>query len=68
MLGHADESTTLKQYIYNIEDSEETDAIVRNALEPIEDLKSDQSDQNIIPFSKNKKAENLEKSRVSTIS
>lgn len=52
MLGHADESTTLKHYIYNIEDSTETDNKVLNALDPQNYAKSDQSDQNIIPFTK----------------
>lgn len=33
MLGHADESTTLRHYVYNTENSDETDWIVRNALE-----------------------------------
>lgn len=65
MLGHADESTTLKHYIYNIEDSKETDNKVLNALDPQNDAKSDQSDQNIIPFAKIKRAENLEKSTLS---
>ena len=58
MLGHADESTTLKHYIYNIEDSTETDNKVLNALDPQNDAKRDQSDQNIILFSKIKRAEN----------
>lgn len=62
MLGHADESTTLRHYVYNTESSEETDWIVRNALEC--GTKSDQSDQNIIPFATKKKAENPEKSRL----
>lgn len=68
MLGHADESTTLKHYIFNIEDNSETDDIVLKALEGDEQKKSDQSDQNIITFSKKKKAETLVKSRISTIS
>lgn len=62
MLGHANESTTLKHYIYNIEDSIETDNKVLNALDPQNYAKSDQRDQNIIPFTKIKRAENLEKS------
>ena len=65
MLGHADESTTLKHYIYNIEDSTETDNKVLNALDPQNDAKSDQSDQNIIPFAKIKRAENPVKSTLS---
>lgn len=60
MLGHADESTTLKHYIYNTEDSEETDYKVLDALENRESRKSDQSDQKIISFPKNKKTENLD--------
>lgn len=67
MLGHADESTTLKHYIYNIEDSTETDNKVLNALDPQNHAKSDQSDQNIIPFAKIKRAENLEKSTLSAL-
>lgn len=65
--GYADESTTLKHYIFNVEDNSETENIVLNALEGEKRVKSDQSDQKIILFSKNKKAENLAKSRVSTI-
>jgi len=60
MLGHADESTTLKHYIYNTEDSTETDYKVLDALENKAVIKSDQSDQKIIRFPKNKKAENLD--------
>ena len=67
MLGHADESTTLKHYIYNIEDSTETDNKVLNALDPQNDAKRDQSDQNIILFSKIKRAENLNKSTLSAL-
>lgn len=67
MLGHADESTTLKHYIYNIEDSTETDNKVLNALDPQNHAKSDQSDQNIIPFAKIKRAENPVKSTLSAL-
>ena len=67
MLGHADEATTLKHYIYNIEGSTETDNKVLNALAPKNDTKRDQSDQNIIPFRKLKRAENPEKSRPSAL-
>ena len=67
MLGHADESTTLKHYIYNIEDSIETDNKVLNALDPQNYAKSDQRDQNIIPFTKIKRARNLEKSTLSAL-
>lgn len=65
MLGHADESTTLKHYIYNIEDNEETDCMVRRALEGESIVKNVQRDQKIIFFPDNKKAENLEESRFS---
>lgn len=67
MLGHADESTTLKHYIYNIEGSAETDNKVLNALGPQNYAKSDQGDQNIIPFAKIKRAKNLEKSTFSAL-
>ena len=56
MLGHADESTTLKHYIYNTENSRETDEKVLNALGEEKTSKSDQSDQKIISFTKIKKA------------
>ncbi len=64
MLGHADESTTLKHYIYNIEDNEETENKVLEALGDKGTAKSDQSDQNIISFSDRKKAGNLELSKL----
>ncbi|MDY4098156.1 MAG: site-specific integrase [Lachnospiraceae bacterium] len=67
MLGHADESTTLRHYVYNTESSDGTDWIVRNALEGGSKAPSDQSDQNIISFRTNKKAENPEKSRFPAI-
>lgn len=67
MLGHADESTTLRHYIYNIEDSTETDNKVLNALDPQNHAKSDQSDQNIILFTKIKRAENPDKSTLSAL-
>ena len=68
MLGHADEATTLKHYIYNIEDSTETDNKVLNALEPQNHTKSAQSDQNVIPFTKRKRTENFERSTFSVLS
>ena len=67
MLGHADESTTLKHYIYNIEDNTETYNKVLDALEDRNTVKSDQSDQKVIAFPANKKAENLEISRPSAL-
>ncbi len=38
-----------------------------SALDPQNDAKSDQSDQNIIPFRKLKRAENFEKSTLSAL-
>ncbi len=67
MLGHADESTTIKHYIYNIENSRETDNKVLNALEEEICQKSDQSDQKIISFTKLKRAKNPEKSTLSAL-
>lgn len=67
MLGHADESTTLKHYIYNIEDNTETYNKVLDALEDRHAVKSDQSDQKVIAFPANKKAENLEIPRPSAL-
>lgn len=64
MLGHADESTTLKHYIYNIENSEETEKKVLKALGDKGSVKSAQSDQNIISFSDKLKAENPEFSKL----
>lgn len=64
MLGHADESTTLKHYIYNIEDSDETDHKVLAALGDKGSVKSDQSDQNIIRFLDKKRAGNPELSKL----
>lgn len=66
MLGHADESTTLKHYIYNTEDSRETNDKVLSALGDKKDMvKGDQSDQNIISFPEKRKADNPLKSKVS---
>lgn len=45
MLGHADEFTTLKHYIYNIEDNTETYNKVLDALEDRNAVKSDQCEQ-----------------------
>lgn len=66
-LGYDDEPTTLKRYIYNIEDSTETVNKVLNALDLQNDAKSDQSDQNIIQFAKIKRAENPVKSTLSAL-
>lgn len=67
MLGHADESTTLKHYIYNTEDDTDIYYKVLDALGDKRYIKSDQSDQNIISFSKEKRTKNLEKSTLSAL-
>lgn len=59
MSGHADEATTLKHYIFNVEGNSETDNIVLAALEGEKQTKSDQK---IVPFPEKKEVENLEKS------
>ena len=71
MLGHADENTTLKHYIFNTEEESETDNIVLNVLEGkkkndenekmseneefVGKERSEQSEQKIILFSEMKK-------------
>ena len=60
MLGHADETTTLKHYIYNTITNQKTGEIVLNALS---DNKVTKSDQNIISFFDKKKTENPDISR-----
>lgn len=69
VLGHADESTTLKHYIFNIEDPIETDEVVRTVLENKVGLKvglesGTQWDSNIISFPEKKNAESPHKSRL----
>lgn len=62
MLGHADENTTLKHYIFNTEEESETDNIVLGVLEgenKAKKLKSEQSEHRIILFSDIKKARSL---------
>lgn len=61
MLGHADETTTLKHYIYNTITNQKTGEIVLDALS---DKKVTKSDQKIIRFLDRKKAENLDISRL----
>lgn len=71
LLGHADEATTFKHYIFNLENDEATDEIVLNALQrntissekPVENVR--QREKNIIHFPTNKKVENPYKSRIS---
>ena len=60
MLGHADETTTLKHYIYNTITNQKTGEIVLDALS---DNKVTKSDQNIISFLDKKKTENPDISR-----
>lgn len=62
MLGHADETTTLKHYIFNTMNDEETGKAVRNALNVDKVTKSDQK---VIIFTGKRKAENPAKSRLS---
>ena len=62
MLGHADENTTLKHYIFNTEEESETDNIVLGVLEgekKVEKLKSEHREHKIVLFSDMKKARNL---------
>lgn len=62
MLGHADENTTLKHYIFNTEEESETDNIVLRVLEgekKVEKLKSEHRERKIIMFSDMKKARSL---------
>lgn len=71
LLGHADEATTFKHYIFNLENDETTDELVLNALQgntissknSIENVR--QREMNIIQFPTNKKAENPYKIRIS---
>ena len=60
LLGHADESTTLKHYIYNIEETSIAEMQVLNALQAKNGSSSDQSDQNkMINFPTKKIAKTL---------
>ena len=45
MLGHADETTTLKHYIFNIEEESETDNIVLGVLEGNKKADENKSEQ-----------------------
>ncbi len=67
MLGHADESTTMKHYIYNTMTDKETKEAVLNALSGTPNSKVTKSDQNIISFQKSKRAKTLETSRLSAL-
>lgn len=71
LLGHADEATTFKHYIFNLDTDETTDNLVLNALQgttisrekPVENVRK--REMNIIQFPTNKKAENPCKIRIS---
>lgn len=71
MLGHADESTTLKHYIFNIADTTETDTLVLNALAGTEHTNSTISskksvtngDNKIVQFPENEKRKTPSKIR-----
>lgn len=67
MLGHADESTTMKHYIYNTMTDNETKEAVLNALNMPLNKEVTKSDQNIISFPANKKTENPELSKFSAL-
>ena len=60
LLGHVDESTTLKHYIYNIEETSIAEKQVLDALQTKDDLSSDQSDKNnMVDFPRKKIAKTL---------
>lgn len=50
MLGHADEATTMRYYIFNTENEESTHKIVLDALQHDKPEKRTKEDQKIIPF------------------
>ena len=54
LLGHADESTTLRYYIFNIYDSQETDIIVLNALSSTDNSNNTTSCKNTVTNGDNK--------------
>lgn len=71
LLGHADESTTFKHYIFNLDTDDTTDELVLSALQgnttysnkSVKNVR--QREINIIQFPTNKKAENPCKIRIS---
>ena len=71
LLGHADESTTFKHYIFNLDTDETTNELVLNALQgntvysndPVENVR--QREMKIIQFPTNRKVENPCKLRIS---
>lgn len=66
VLGHADEATTLRHYIFNVESQKETDQLVRSVLEekPENSLKGTAGDLKIIYFPEIKKPGNPENTRL----
>ena len=73
LLGHADEATTMKYYIFDVYDAQETDVIVLNALSSTDNSNNTTSckktvtngDNKIVKFQSRKKVENLSKFKVS---
>ena len=65
LLGHAEESTTLKHYIFNVNNDQETENIVLNALQKGRNFNVTTRDQQIIPFPENKKMGNPSKIKAS---
>ncbi|MBP3477548.1 MAG: hypothetical protein J6K48_14730 [Lachnospiraceae bacterium] len=57
----------ISAYIYNTEDDTDVYCKVLDALGDKKYVKSDQSDQNIISFIKEKRTKNLEKSTLSAL-
>lgn len=65
LLGHADESTTLKHYIFNVNNDQETENLVLNALQNGSDINVTKGDQQIIQFPMGKKMGNPSKIKAS---
>ena len=69
VLGHADESTTLRHYIFNVETDAETEKSILSALNRTSENPADnegtQGDTKIIVFGEKKKTKNPIKSRLS---
>lgn len=68
LLGHADEATTLKHYIFNLDNHDTTDALVLNALQSTNSNEKSvekvrQCETKIIAFPSNKKVESPELSK-----
>lgn len=70
LLGHADEATTFKHYIFNLDNDEKTDESVLKALQGATKYSNKSTENvrqreiNIIQFPINKKAENPSKIRI----